>query len=89
MRIEGIQTGDVVEVDHNGRRFYAIVNGSAPGGLAVTPLDRRVNYHRVRSREVVGHWAKRGRPRVTSEPLRPSPRQLEMDLSTDVDVPPT
>ena len=81
MRIEGIQTGDIVEVDHHGRRFYAVVTGPAPGGLALRPTDRRVNHYSARSREVVGHWAKRGRPRATSEPLKPSPRQLEMDLS--------
>jgi hypothetical protein len=81
MRIEGIDTGDVVEVDHNGRRFYALVTGSTPGGLAVRPLDRRVNRFSCRSREVIGHWAKRGRPRATSEPLKPSPRQLELDVS--------
>jgi hypothetical protein len=80
MRLEGIQTGDIVEVEHNGRRFHAIVTGSSPGGLTVQPTDRRVNYYSARSREVVGHWAKRGRPRSTSEPLKPSPRQLEMDL---------
>ena len=81
MRSEGIQTGDIVEVDHKGRRFFAVVTGSAPGGLALRPTDRRVNHYSARSREVVGHWAKRGRPRATSEPLKPSPRQLEMDLS--------
>ncbi len=80
MRSEGIHTGDIVEVDHNGRRYYAIVTGSAPGGLALQPLDRRVNHYSARSREVVGHWVKRGRPRTTGEPLKPSPRQLEMDL---------
>jgi hypothetical protein len=83
MRLEGIQTGDIVEVDHHGRRFYAIVAGPAPGGVTIQPIDRRVNYYSCRSREVVGHWAKRGRPRVTSEPLQPSPRQLEIDLSQD------
>jgi hypothetical protein len=92
MRIEGIQTGDVVEVDHKGRRFHAIVTGSTPGGLALRPMDRRVNHYSCRSREVIGHWAKRGRPRATSEPLKPSPRQLEMDLSMDLssagDAPP-
>ncbi len=81
MRMEGINTGDVVEVDHKGRRFHAIVTGPAPGGLALRPLDRGVNRYSARSREVIGHWAKRGRPRATSEPLKPSPRQLEMDLS--------
>jgi hypothetical protein len=81
MRLEGIQTGDIVEVDHNGRRFHAIVTAPAPGGLAVAPLDRRINYYSARSREVVGHWSKRGRPRESGEPLRPSPRQLEIDLA--------
>lgn len=80
VRIEGIQSGDIVEVDNKGRRFHAIVTGSAPGGLAVQPLDRRVSRYSARSREVIGHWVKRGRPRVTHEPLRPTPRQLEMDL---------
>jgi hypothetical protein len=88
MRIEGIQTGDVVEVDHNGRRFYAIVTGPAPGGLALRAMDRRVNHYSCRSREVIGHWAKRGRPRATNEPLKPSPRQLEMDVSSAGDTSP-
>jgi hypothetical protein len=81
MRLEGIHTGDIVEVDHKGRRFHAVVTGAAPGGLAIAPTDRRVTYYTCRSREVVGHWAKRGRPRETSAPLRPSPRQLQIDLA--------
>src|SRR5271154_505872 len=80
MRLEGIQTGDIVEVDRKGRRFYAVVTGPAPGGLALAPTDRRVNHYSCRSREVVGHWAKRGRPKTTAAPLRPSERQLEIDL---------
>jgi hypothetical protein len=80
MRLEGIQTGDIVEVDHKGRRFHALVTGPAPGGLALQPTDRRVNHYSCRSREVVGHWVKRGRPRTTTAPLRPSERQLEIDL---------
>lgn len=80
MRLEGILAGDIVEVDHHGRRFYALVTSSQPGGLALAPLDRRVNYHSCRSREVVGHWVKRGRPRATGAPLKPSPRQLQIDL---------
>jgi hypothetical protein len=87
MRLEGIQTGDIVEVDHGGRRFYALVTAPAPGGLALAPMDRRVNYYSCRSREVIGHWAKRGRPRESSEPLRPSPRQLEMDIAKALDSP--
>jgi hypothetical protein len=57
--------------------------GQAPGGLALRPTDPRVNHYSCRSREVINHWAKRGRPRQTSEPLLPSPRQLQIDLAPD------
>jgi hypothetical protein len=80
VRLEGIHAGDIVEVDRGGRRFHALVTGTAPGGLALAPTDRRINYYTCRSREVIGHWVKRGRPRATSEPLQPSPRQMELDL---------
>jgi hypothetical protein len=80
MRLEGMRIGDVVEVDRHGRRFYALVTGTAPGGLTLQPLDRRINYHSCRSHQVIGHWAKRGRPRETDSPLTPSPRQLELSL---------
>jgi hypothetical protein len=80
MRLEGIHTGDIVEVDHRGRRFYALVTGPAPDGLTLVPMDRRVNYYSARSREVVGHWVKCGRPKTTTAPLQPSERQLEIDL---------
>ncbi|HUN78338.1 MAG TPA: hypothetical protein VMU32_05415 [Solirubrobacteraceae bacterium] len=80
MRLEGIQSGDVVEVDRKGRRFHAVVTGAAPGGLALRPIDRGVTYFNCRSREVIGHWAKRGRPRETTEPLRPAPRQLQLEV---------
>lgn len=81
MRLEGIETGDIVEIDRLGRRFHALVAGNANGGLAIQPLDRRVTYRSCRAREVVAHWAKRGRPRETSEPLAPLVLQLEFDLT--------
>lgn len=80
MRLEGIKAGDVVEVDRHGRRFHALVTGAVQGGLALQPLDRRVSYHSCRSHQVIGHWAKRGRPRSTDAPLTPSPRQLQLSL---------
>jgi hypothetical protein len=81
MRLEGIHIGDIVEVDRLGRRFHALVTGNAQGGLTVQPFDRRVTYHTCRAHDVVGHWAKRGRPRSTNEPLEPSPLQLELDTT--------
>jgi hypothetical protein len=81
VRLEGIQTGDIVEVDRLGRRFHALVTGSSNGGLSVQPLDRRITYRACRANDVVGHWAKRGRPRATSEPLQPSVLQLELDTT--------
>jgi hypothetical protein len=79
MRLEGIRIGDIVEVDRLGRRFHALVSGNANGGLTVQPLDKRITYRSCRAQDVVSHWAKRGRPRATEEPLKPSPLQLEFD----------
>ena len=81
MRLEGIQAGDIVEIDRLGRRFHALVTGTAPAGLTVQPLDRRVTYRSCRAHEVVAHWAKRGRPRATEAPLEPSVLQLEFDTT--------
>jgi hypothetical protein len=81
VRLAGIQTGDIVEVDRLGRRFHALVTGNAPGGLAVQPLDKRVTYRSCRAHEVRAHWSKRGRLRMTDEPLEPSPLQLELDTT--------
>jgi hypothetical protein len=81
MRLEGIGTGDIVEVDRLGRRFHALVSGVAPGGLSIQPLDRKVTYRSCRAREVLNHWSRRGRPRSTSEPLQPEVLQLEFDLT--------
>jgi len=80
MRLEGIQIGDIVHVDHKGRRFYALVTGLAPGGLALQPLERQVSYYSCRSREVLDHWSRRGRPRQSEARLLPSPRQLALEL---------
>ena len=81
MRLEGIEAGDIVEIDRLGRRFHALVAGNAPGGLAIQPLDRRVSYRSCRARDVIAHWSKRGRPRTTTDPLEPEVLQLELDLT--------
>ena len=81
MRLEGIHAGDIVEVDRMGRRFHALVTGPAPGGLSIQPLDRRITYRSCTAHQVLAHWAKRGRPRTSEEPLKPSPLQLELDTT--------
>jgi hypothetical protein len=81
MRLEGIQIGDIVEVDRLGRRFHALVTRNASGDLSIQPLDRRISYRSCRAHDVVAHWAKRGRPRAIDEPLEPSPLQLELDTT--------
>ena len=81
MRLEGIQIGDIVEVDRLGRRFHTLVTGNASGGLAVQPLDRRISHRSCRAHDVIAHRATRGRPRATDEPLEPSPLQLELDTT--------
>jgi hypothetical protein len=53
MWLEGIQIGDIVEVDRLGRRFHALVTGNAPGGLSRQPLDRRISYRSCRAH---GTW---------------------------------
>lgn len=81
LRLEGIGVGDVLEIDQLGLRFHALVIGPAPGaGYSIRPLDPRVTARLCRPHEVVAHWEQRGRPRRSSEPLRPSPRQLDLDL---------
>jgi hypothetical protein len=81
MRLEGIQVGDIVEVDRLGRRFHGLVTGNAQGGLSVQPLDRRISYRSCRANEVIAHWSKKARPRATNEPLEPSVHQLELDTT--------
>jgi len=79
MRLEGIQPGDIVEVDRLGRRFHALVGESVDGGMSIQPFDRRITYRTCRPHEVRAHWTRRGRSRVSSEPLGPSSGQLELD----------
>jgi hypothetical protein len=80
VKLAGIEPGDIVLVDLHGRRFLAYVKGPAPDGLAVQPIERGVNRFTCRSRQVIGHWAQRGRPRPVAGQLEPSPQQLELDL---------
>jgi hypothetical protein len=79
VRLDGIQAGDIVEVNRLGRRFHAFVTGDADGGLSVQPLDRRVSYRTCRARDVIAHWSKRGRSRAPGEKPAAPVLQLELD----------
>lgn len=81
MKLAGINAGDIVECSVRGARFLAMVVGPAPDGLAIRPLDRRLNRFTCRSRQVIGHWAKRGQPRAVEGPLEPSVHQLELNTT--------
>jgi hypothetical protein len=54
----GVKAGDIVLCDRMGRRFYAIVLKRHERELEIEPIDRRVTYHRVKAREVLGIWRK-------------------------------
>ncbi len=56
--IGSIKPGDIVDVNHKGRRFYAIVKAKAGRKLDLRPLDRNVNYFTATSYDVVGIYRK-------------------------------
>ena len=72
MTLNGVKPGDIVLADRKGRRFYAIVTGRRERELEVEPIDRRVTYHHVKAREVIGIWRKsRAQTGCAADVLRP------------------
>ena len=73
MTLAGVRAGDIVLADRKGRRFYAIVLARHERELEVEPIDRRVTYHRIKAREVIGIWRKRRSPNGrVAEPSMPN-----------------
>jgi hypothetical protein len=73
MTVAGVKAGDIVLCDRMGRVFYAIVIERHERELEVEPIDRRVTYHRVKAREVLGIWRKsRAQNGRVVEALRPA-----------------
>ena len=58
MTLGALKAGDIVLADRNGRRFFAVVTERRERELDVEPIDRRVTYHLVKAREVIGIWRK-------------------------------
>jgi hypothetical protein len=53
-------------VDRLGQRFHAPVAGNASGAYRSSRLTGASSYGSCGTRDVVAHWAKRGRPRATA-----------------------
>jgi hypothetical protein len=67
----GVCPDDIVLADVKGRRFYAIVIVRRERELEVEPIDRRITYHRMKAREVIGVWRKsRASSARNVEPIR-------------------
>jgi hypothetical protein len=58
MTLGAVKPGDIVLADRKGRRFFAVVTARRERELEVEPIDRRVTYHVVKAREVMGIWHK-------------------------------
>lgn len=58
MTLGSVHAGDIVLADVKGRRFYALVEEKARGQLTVRPLDARISWRSLTSRQVVEHWHK-------------------------------
>jgi hypothetical protein len=56
MRLASVRIGDVVLVNHRGRRFHAEVTDRLQGGLAIRPIDSRFTWRTCTAREVERVW---------------------------------
>jgi len=73
MTLGAVKAGDIVLADRKGRRFFAVVTARRERELQVEPIDRRVTYHVVKAREVIGIWRKsRAQNGRVLEALRPA-----------------
>jgi hypothetical protein len=65
MTLAGIRPSDLVRVEIKGRVFIAEVRSRPVNGrIEIDPIERGITYRSAKAREVICHWAKRGRPRT-------------------------
>ena len=57
MTTQSIKPGDIVKCDIRGQVFYAHVVSKADT-IEVEPLDKRIKFCNVTSRQVIGHYRK-------------------------------
>jgi len=82
VRLSAISPGDIVRVSIKGRMFHALVKGTAGDGLQVEPIERNISYRQIKARDVLEHWAKRGRPRAETA-AQDDPAQASFDHLLD------
>lgn len=56
VNLAAVKAGDIVEIDHKGRRFWAQVRGVGDGRVNLRPLDQRISWREAGAREVIGIW---------------------------------
>jgi hypothetical protein len=66
MRLEGVAPGDLVRIDHLGRRYTALVIEVRPGELEVEPLNRHITWRTAKPRQVIDWWKHMGRAAATA-----------------------
>jgi hypothetical protein len=71
MQLAPVRPGDIVRVNKKGRVFEALVRAKRKGELEIEPIQRGITYTTASAREVICHWAKRGRPRRPGQPAGP------------------
>jgi hypothetical protein len=73
MTTKGIRADDIVKVNKRGVIFHAFVTGEPQDGVVpLHPLERNISYASAKAREIVTHWARRGRRRTTQPEPEPS-----------------
>jgi hypothetical protein len=63
MELASVRPDDIVRVNKKGRGSEAFVLRKRRGELEIEPIQRGITYTTASAREVICHWAKRGRPR--------------------------
>lgn len=58
MTLQGIDPGDIVQVDIKGRRFFAIVKDREAGEVRLTPLSPGITYFTAKPRQIIGLYRK-------------------------------
>jgi hypothetical protein len=83
MERASVRPDDIVRLNKKGRAFGAFVLAKGNGALEIEPINRGITYMTASAREVICHWAKRGRPRARSAAggsTAPSEREPELNL---------